>query len=99
LALNIKSDEADRLARELADRTGETLTQVVVTALRERLERSRPSPDDDEDLINDVLQLAERFSQLPVLDARSADEILGYGKHGVPGSDEAPSTWCSTHPR
>jgi len=36
--LSIKSDEADRLARELAAETGESLTEAVVIALRERLE-------------------------------------------------------------
>ena len=39
MALSIKDPEADRLARELATRTGETLTQAVVVALRERLAR------------------------------------------------------------
>jgi antitoxin VapB len=37
--LSIKSDEADRLARELAAETGETLTEAVEIALRERLDR------------------------------------------------------------
>ncbi|AHJ41299.1 putative antitoxin [Mycobacterium tuberculosis HKBS1] len=39
MALSIKHPEADRLARALAARTGETLTEAVVTALRERLAR------------------------------------------------------------
>jgi antitoxin VapB len=39
MALSIKHPEADRLARELAARTGETLTEAVVVALRERLTR------------------------------------------------------------
>ncbi len=39
MALNIKHPEADRLARELAARTGETITQAVLNALRERLKR------------------------------------------------------------
>jgi hypothetical protein len=39
MALSIKSDEADQLARELAAETGETLTDAVVIALRERLDR------------------------------------------------------------
>src|ERR1700680_2847822 len=41
MALSIKSDDADRLARELAAETGETLTEAVETALRERLWRAR----------------------------------------------------------
>jgi hypothetical protein len=33
MALSIKDPEADRLARELAARTGETLTEAIVVAL------------------------------------------------------------------
>jgi antitoxin VapB len=39
MALSIKDPDADRLARALAERTGETLTEAVINALRERLER------------------------------------------------------------
>lgn len=39
--LNIKNPQAHRLARELAAKTGESLTQTVVVSLRERLERVR----------------------------------------------------------
>jgi antitoxin VapB len=38
-SLNLKSDEAYQLARELAERTGESMTKATVVALRERLER------------------------------------------------------------
>ncbi len=41
MSLNIKSDEAHRLARQVADVTGESMTKAVVQALRERLERLR----------------------------------------------------------
>jgi antitoxin VapB len=41
MALSIKTEEADRLARELARLTGETMTEAVTRALRERLERER----------------------------------------------------------
>ena len=41
MALSIKTEEADRLARDLARLTGETMTQAVTVALRERLERQR----------------------------------------------------------
>ena len=41
MSLNIKNHEADRLAHELADLTGESLTTAVTEALRERLERKR----------------------------------------------------------
>jgi antitoxin VapB len=41
MALNIKSDEAHKLAQELARTTGESLTAAVTAALRERLARVR----------------------------------------------------------
>ena len=84
MALNIKHPEADRLARELSAVTGETLTEAVVAALRERLERQRqrrPRPSS----VGEILREARmRLSRLPVLDSRSADEILGYDEIGLP---------------
>ncbi len=41
MALSIKTTEADALARGLARLTGETLTEAVTAALRERLARER----------------------------------------------------------
>ncbi|MFP5234611.1 MAG: type II toxin-antitoxin system VapB family antitoxin [Acidobacteriota bacterium] len=38
-SLNIKSTEAHKLAHELAEATGETLTAAVTVALKERLQR------------------------------------------------------------
>jgi antitoxin VapB len=39
MGLNIKTDEAHRLAKKIAERTGESLSTAVTTALKERLER------------------------------------------------------------
>ena len=41
MALNIKNAETYRLAKELADQTGESLTGAVTEAIRERLDRIR----------------------------------------------------------
>jgi antitoxin VapB len=41
MSLNIKNEDAHRLARELAEFTGESMTLAVSEALRERLERVR----------------------------------------------------------
>ena len=43
MSLNIKSDDAHQLARELAALTGESMTVAVTKALRERLERVKRS--------------------------------------------------------
>lgn len=82
MALSIKSDDADRLARELAAETGESLTEVVVTALAERLarERARRSPRMSERL----RKLQADVATLPIQDPRPADEILGYNGIGLP---------------
>lgn len=37
--LNIKNPDAYRLVKELADQTGESMTQAVIESVRERLER------------------------------------------------------------
>ena len=43
MSLNIKNPETNRLARSLADLTGESVTEAVTKALQERLERLRQS--------------------------------------------------------
>jgi antitoxin VapB len=83
MALSIKHDEADRLARALARETGESLTEAVVTALRERLSRVR-RPRRAKRLQAEIRAIQQRVAALPVLDARSADEILDYDEHGLP---------------
>jgi antitoxin VapB len=83
MALSIKHPEADRLARELAAATGETLTEAVVGALRERLMRQRGRSRSPR--VRDELRaIRQRCAGYPVLDRRSADEILGYDEHGLP---------------
>ena len=83
MALSVKDPEADRLAREVAARTGETLTQAIVVALKERLARlrgrSRRRP-----LRDDLREIAQRCTKLPTLDDRSPEEILGYDDRGMP---------------
>ena len=83
IALNIKDPETDRLARELARATGETLTAAVATALRERLERVRDRPR-GRDLAAELDAIALRCAALPVLDERPEDDILGYDTRGLP---------------
>ncbi|MEE2981342.1 MAG: type II toxin-antitoxin system VapB family antitoxin [Pseudomonadota bacterium] len=83
MVLSIKDSEADRLARELADKTGESITDAVRTAIEERLARVRMRHR-GRCLADDLDEIAERCARLPVVDDRSADDILGYGKNGLP---------------
>ncbi len=84
MALNIKDPEADRLARDLAKTTGESLTTAVTVALRERLERVRGAAA-GASLADELNAIAVRCGSLPLLDDRPADVILGYDNYGLPG--------------
>jgi len=79
MVLSIKNDEADQLARRLAELTGESITETVVESLRARLELERRRRR-----TRGLGDIIERFSQLPVLDPREAEEIIGYDEHGLP---------------
>lgn len=81
--LNIKNDEAHRLAAELSQLTGENMTSVVTNALRERLERERRRRQPG-DVAERLMELGRRYSSPPDNDTRSADEILGYDDNGLP---------------
>jgi len=83
MPFSIKNPEADRLARELAATTGESLTEAVLRALRERLVRERGRARSSS-AREELRAIRERCSRLPVLDARSPDAILGYDEHGLP---------------
>jgi len=83
MALHIQDRETDRLARELSAATGETITQAVNTALRERLHSvSLPPKKSKEEIIAAIEEVTAHLATLPVLDTRSEDEILGYNEHG-----------------
>ena len=82
MALSIKNEDADRLARDLAATTGETLTDAVTNALRERLERERSRRASD--VVRRVRRLSAEVHALTVLDSRPPDAIVGYDERGVP---------------
>ncbi len=82
MALNIKDDRTDRLVRELAAETGESLTTAVWIAVLERLERLRGAVP-RERRVEALKAVARRSAARRTRDARSADEILGYGPDGL----------------
>ena len=82
MALNIKDPEADRLARELAARTGESITQTVVKALRERLKRETAMTPVG--LKEEIMAISRRAGLLPRRTDQSPDEIIGYDEQGLP---------------
>jgi antitoxin VapB len=83
MALNIKDEETDRLAREVAQRAGESLTEAIRIALQERLQRlsGKQRASTQREKIYEILQ---RVDALPRKTDLTDDEILGYDEHGIP---------------
>lgn len=80
----IDDPEVEHLVHAIAQRTGETTTEVVVKALRERLEREEARVQDVERIVAEAMAIGRHVATLPVLDDRSPDELLGYDERGLP---------------
>lgn len=83
MALNIKDAEADRLARELAGMTGESLTQAVVQALRERV-RHETRNARRAGLKDEIMAISRRSARLPRHTDQTPEQIIGYDDSGLP---------------
>lgn len=83
MALSIKDPETERLARDLAKRTGESITAATRRAIEERLRRIEQRPR-KEILLEDMAAIRRRWSAMAGQDKRSAEDILGYDEQGLP---------------
>jgi antitoxin VapB len=83
MAISIKSMETERLAREIAAKTGESLTTAIQKALAERLDRLN-NHRRKQALTAQIDDILRRVDEMPTVDSRSEDEILGYDEHGLP---------------
>jgi antitoxin VapB len=72
VALSLKNPETERLAKELARTTGESVTRAVTVALKERLERQKPNPK--EGLAAWLDELTKRTAPL-LKDLPSSDKV------------------------
>lgn len=83
MALNIKDPLTDRLAREVASRAGESITDAIRVALQERLQRlkGRKTATTRREKLLEILR---RVDASPRNEALTEDEILGYDSSGIP---------------
>ncbi len=85
MSINIKNPEVHALAKELAELTGETMTEAVLIALKERLARERNSEERlrerTEVLAAIGRDVAERLG--PEWRAMDVDDWL-YDENGLP---------------
>lgn len=90
MAIHIKDAETERLARELATHSGESITQSTKRAIAERLTRIRGgrggrNGDKNRDVQRaEITRIVQRIAALPDLDLRSAEEIIGFDESGLP---------------
>lgn len=83
MPLTINNKATERLARQVARETGESLTEAIHRSLQDRwdrLERQR----NGRILAGQIEELLRRVDALPILDSRPADEILDYGDYSLP---------------
>jgi antitoxin VapB len=82
MSLNIKSAEADRLVEALSSLTGESKTQAVIEALRERLERQRRERDQTA-LSVELVAIGKRCADYGRREPRDHGDYL-YDERGLP---------------
>ncbi len=90
MTLTLPADpDTERLARKLAEATGKTLPAVVKEAIEAKAAAAGVTvgPADHvsrDGLLARMTEITDGFARLPVLDPRTADEIIGYNEHGLP---------------
>ena len=80
--MNISSAKVDELARRLARLTGEDMETALERAIEERLSRLAGASASGREAA--LHRFFDRVSRMPVQDHRSIDEIVGYGRDGLP---------------
>jgi antitoxin VapB len=83
MALSIKNPNTERLARQIARETGESLTEAIQRSLQERLERL-PQRRRGRIMTEKLQDILRRIDDLPIVDNRPEDDILGYDSQGLP---------------
>lgn len=78
--------EVEQLAQRIAGKTGTTPEKAIKEAVEERaralgVDIGTPRRKFDEAGLRATLA---RLDKLPILDDRTADEIIGYNEYGVP---------------
>ncbi len=82
MAVLIKDAEVDRLVRQLARRTGESITEAVRKAAAERIARLPLSPSQIAERRRRMRTLLVKLDAMPTVDHRTPDEIVGTNDRG-----------------
>jgi antitoxin VapB len=77
MGISIKNPEAERKLRRVARLLGKSMTATVIELADSKLKEDR------ERRLRAVDRIVRRVKARPILDNRTADEILGYNKDGL----------------
>ncbi|MBE7183170.1 MAG: type II toxin-antitoxin system VapB family antitoxin [Methylobacterium mesophilicum] len=81
MGMNIKSDEVERLVRQLADETGESLTEAIRRSVEERLARFQR----ERDVAERIRKIDALLANLPpVPPGVTSDHSDLYDEDGLP---------------
>jgi len=83
MGISIKNIQTEKLAREVSERTGESLTEAIKNSLEERLQRLKQRRR-SQLAVTQLEEILRRVDAMPVLDPRTPDEIVGYDENGLP---------------
>ncbi len=83
MPISIKNDQTELLARQLAELSGESLTEAIRVAVSERYERLRQARA-GRSLEDELNAIALRCAKRPIISQMTDDEILGYDEFGAP---------------
>ena len=85
MALSIKHDETEELIRFYARQKGITMTAAINTAMKDAIANDRSLRQAEvERRLRAMAKIQAEVAKLPIIDHRSADEILGYDEYGLP---------------
>lgn len=82
MAISIRNPRVEDLAREISKIENQPMTQVILEALEEKKERMKQTDAITKLKMLKIEEIVAHISSLPVLDDRSADEVLGYNEIG-----------------
>ena len=83
MAISIRNPRVEKLAREIGEKENLSMTQAILNALEEKLDRLKTNKETEKLRLQKLRAIADQCSSLPVLDSRSPDEILGYDETGI----------------
>lgn len=88
MTISIRDPEVNRLAEQIMRYTGETITQILAAALKERLAyEERRTRLNQEQLVQDALSIGQRCAASTKQSNASDADILGLDTNGVPKND------------